>query len=97
MRFTWDPNKSTANRVNRGFDFEYAALIFGGRTVEWADDRHDYRELRFLAVGLAEGLMLTVCFTDRLDDKREVERRIISARRSNRRERKSYTDGGEDG
>ena len=30
MRFTWDPEKSDANLAARGFDFDFATLIFAG-------------------------------------------------------------------
>ncbi len=92
MRFSWDPKKSEANLTVRGFDFEFASLIFEGPTLERPDDRKDYGEARVLAIGLAQRLHLTVAYTDRHAPDREIERRIISARRSNRRERKAYSE-----
>jgi uncharacterized DUF497 family protein len=53
------------------------------------DDRADYGERRVIAVGLADGLHLTVVCTDR-GSTREMVRFIISARRSNRQERRTY-------
>jgi uncharacterized protein (DUF4415 family) len=82
VRFSWDPRKSEANLAARGFDFEFAGVIFEGPTLEKADDRKDYGERRVLAIGLAHGLHLTVAYTDRHAPDREIERRIISARRS---------------
>ncbi len=70
MRFSWDARKSEANLSARGFDFEFASLVFDGPTLERVDDRADYGERRVSA--------------------RETVRRIISARRSNRQERKNY-------
>jgi uncharacterized DUF497 family protein len=32
VRFDWDRRKSTANFRERGFDFEFASLIFEGPT-----------------------------------------------------------------
>jgi hypothetical protein len=90
MRFEWDPEKSEANLRERGFDFAFATLIFEGSTLEKQDRRRDYGEVRIVATGLADGIALTVAYTDRLDDEGERVRRIISARRSNRRERKAY-------
>ena len=90
MRFEWDPEKSEANLEERGFDFAFATLIFEGPTLEKQDRRRDYGERRFVATGLADEIALTVVYTDRLDDEGERVRRIISARRSNRRERKAY-------
>jgi uncharacterized DUF497 family protein len=91
--FSWDPKKSEANLLERGFDFEFASLIFDGPTLERPDDRKHYGEKRVVAIGLAQGFHLTVAYTDRLEADREVERRFISARRSNRRERKAYSEG----
>ena len=45
-----------------------------------------------LAIGLAQGIALTVVYTDRPHPDRDTERRIISARRSNRHERQAYSE-----
>ena len=89
MPYSWNAAKSAANYRQRGFDFEFATLVFDGPTLEKPDQRADYGELRVVAVGLADGLHLTVVYTDRVAED-GVVRRIISARRSNRRERKAY-------
>lgn len=60
--------------------------IFEGPTVERADDRFDYGEKRAYAIGVVNGLEITVIYTDR----REDERRIISAWRSEPHERRRY-------
>lgn len=54
--------------------------------------RQDYGELRVLAIGIAEGIVLTVVYTDRRGYEGEIMRRIISARVSNHRERKAYSE-----
>lgn len=92
MRFSWDPDKSSENFRNRGFDFAFATLIFDGLTTERVDSRREYGERRVVATGLADGRTLTVCYTDRVDPDGEVNRRIISARRSNRRERQEFQE-----
>lgn len=89
MRFAWDPRKSAENLRVRGFDFEFATLIFEGPTLEREDQRQDYGETRVVAIGLAEGISLTVVYTDRVEAG-AVVRRIISARLSDRRERQAY-------
>ena len=89
MRFSWDARKNEANLAQRGFDFAFASLVFDGPTLERVDQRADYGERRILAIGLADGLHLTVVYTDR-PGLREMIRRIIPARRSNRRERRAY-------
>ena len=91
MRFSWDARKSAANFAERGFDFAFATLVFDGPTLERVDDRADYGEQRIIAIGLADGLHLTVVYTDRVGA-RDTLRRIISARRSNRRERRAYDE-----
>ena len=90
MRFEWDEAKSDTNLVERGFDFAFASLIFDGPTVEVEDRRQDYGERRVVAIGVADGVHLTVVFTDRHGAREQVTRRIISARRSSRHERKIY-------
>lgn len=90
MEFSWDPAKSEENLQLRGFDFAFASLIFRGPTLEQEDRRQDYGEKRVIAVGLANGLELTVVYTDRIQPGNQVERRLISARRSNRHERKAF-------
>ena len=91
MRFSGDARKSAANFAERGFDFAFATLVFDGPTLERVDDRTDYGEPRIIAIGLADGLHLTVVYTDRVGA-RDTLRRIISARRSNRRERRAYDE-----
>jgi uncharacterized DUF497 family protein len=85
VRFVWDTAKDVRNRQERGFGFDFAALIFEGDTIEWPDARQDYGETRVRAIGSASGLVLHVVFTDRGD-----ERRIISARIANRKERNQW-------
>ena len=72
-----------------GASIEFASLIFDGPTKVVEDRRRDYGEKRVVAIGLADGMHLTVVYTDRFEGSRS-ERRIISARRSNRRERQTY-------
>jgi uncharacterized DUF497 family protein len=89
VRFAWDRKKSAQNLRYRGFDLEFATLVFEGPTLEREDNRRDYGERRIVAIGLAQGIALTVVFTDRTEAGALV-RRIISARLSNRRERQAY-------
>ncbi len=93
MRFTWDASKSERNLAERRFDFAFATLVFDGPTLERPDTRREYGEPRTVAVGVADGVLLTVVYTDRPDpvDGPPV-RRLISARLSNRRERHAYAE-----
>jgi uncharacterized DUF497 family protein len=90
MEFVWDEAKSERTFRERGFDFAFASLIFDGPTLVREDTREDYGEPRMLAIGLAQGIELTVCYTDRQSAAGSRIRRIISARRSQHRERKAF-------
>ena len=92
MTFEWDPAKSDQNLKERGFDFVFAVLVFAGPYVEFDDTRRDYGERRIAALGLADGIPLSVVFTDRLAPTGAVVRRLISARLSNRKERRRYAE-----
>jgi uncharacterized DUF497 family protein len=81
MDFEWDAAKSEKNRRDRGFGFEVAALIFEGPTVEWCDVREVWGEARIVAIGLVEGRVRAVIYTER-----GGVRRILSARRARKKE-----------
>ena len=86
MRFTWDPRKSRSNVRRHGIAFQDAARIYEGPTVERIDDRIDYGETRVYAIGLVNGIEITVIYTDRGND----ERRLIAAWRAEPHERRYY-------
>ena len=88
MNFEWDLAKSNLCQASRNFDFAYVISIFADRNlfVE-KDQRWDYGELRFLALGVLEEKVFVVIYT-----KRDSTIRIISARRANRREVKRYEE-----
>ena len=86
MRYSWDQEKNRRNLARHGIAFQDAQRIFEGPTVEKTDDRFDYGESRVYAVGLVDGLEITVVYADENDD----ERRIISAWRSEPHERRYY-------
>jgi uncharacterized protein len=86
MRFQWDENKSNACFRSRGFDFAYAASAFADpdRMVR-RDSRFSYGEDRYQLIGRIEGRAYVLIYTPRPDGIR-----IISARKANQREVKSY-------
>jgi uncharacterized DUF497 family protein len=90
--FERDHARSDLNLTERGFDFAFAALVFAGPYVEFDDTRRDYGERRMAALGLADGISLSVVFTDRLTPTGAVVRRLITARLSNRKERRCYAE-----
>jgi hypothetical protein len=59
-------------------------------TFELEDRRKEYGERRVVAIGIADSIHLTIVYTDRQGADGQILRRIISAHRSNRRERTSY-------
>lgn len=59
-------------------------------TLEQVDSRRGYGERRIIALGRAQGIPLTVVYSGRAEAGGEINRRIISARKSNRREREAY-------
>ena len=86
MRYTWDAEKNRRNLLIHGIAFADAIRIFEGPTLERVDDRFDYGEIRVYAIGLVNGLEITVIYVDQTND----ERRIISAWRSEPHERRNY-------
>ena len=86
MPFSWDENKNAGNVRRHGVAFEDAVRIFDGPTLEREDNRFDYGETRFYAIGLVNELEITVIYTDRDDD----DRHIISAWRSEPHERRAF-------
>jgi len=86
MQYAWDPAKNAANIRKHRISFERAVRIFDGPTVERIDDRYEYGETRINAVGIIESIEVFVAFTE----KSGGERRIISARKADRKEREEF-------
>ena len=86
MKYTWDDEKNRRNIRLHGVDFADAVQVFEGLTLEQVDDRFDYGDLRIYAIGIVNGLEITVIYSDDEGD----ERRIISAWRSEPHERRAY-------
>jgi uncharacterized DUF497 family protein len=91
LRFEWDPTKARNNRSKHQVSFDDAMLIFEDPYALFELDRSDPAgELRWQALGLAEGvILLLVVHTMREEGPDEVVR-IISARRATRKERNRY-------
>lgn len=85
MLFEWDDEKSERTRRERGFGFDDAALVFTGPVLEWCDVREAWGEVRIVAIGKVDGVVLAVIYTERGN-----VRRIISARPARRKERKAW-------
>ena len=90
MLFGWDAEKAKKNLAKHGVSFDEAATIFGDLlAVTIEDPAHSREEQRFLTTGLSKAQrLLIVTHSDT-----EVRMRIISARRTTRREMKQYESG----
>lgn len=89
--FEWDTRKAAVNRTKHGVSFEEAATVFGDpQALDGPDLIHSEKERRSLRLGRsAAGRVLIVAYTlRRRGDGESV--RIISARRSSRKERAAY-------
>ena len=88
--FEWDEEKSDRCRSERGFDFYFARKVFQSDAyAEWEDHRREYSEPRFVSIGEVCGETWAVVWTPRGN-----ARRIISARRASRQERKRLDGDG---
>jgi uncharacterized DUF497 family protein len=84
VKIGYDPDKRERTLAERGLDFDDAAEVFAGKTIEFVDDRRDYGEARWISMGMLRGRMVVLVWTARGD-----VRHIISMRKANEREQKS--------
>lgn len=86
VEFEWDNNKAAANWRAHGVTFEQAVNAFSDHfAIEWIDDRKNYGEERINLLGMWDGVILHVSYTER------GERiRIISARQAEKHEQDHY-------
>jgi uncharacterized DUF497 family protein len=87
MEISYDPVKRERTLAERGLDFEDAAKILDGRNVTNEDIRFDYPEMRLITFGLLDNRMVTLVWTPT-----ENGIRVISLRKANEREQRSYKD-----
>jgi uncharacterized protein len=88
LEFEWDEEKRQSNLNKHGVDLIEAGQIFAGYTVEFADNRYNYSEDRFIAIGQSKGQILTVVYTVR-----DEVIRLISARKATKNETRIYYQG----
>ena len=86
MKFEWDEHKRKINLSKHGFDFRDAKKVFDTPMVIAPDDREDYNEERWLGVGMLDGRVVAVIFTEA--DEETI--RIISLRKAVSHERAMY-------
>jgi len=85
MHYEWDENKRLANLARHGVDFNDAVDFQWDTAIETLDDRFDYGEERWVALGFISNILHIMVYTFRAQTIR-----IISLRKANRRERKYY-------
>ena len=81
MRILCDPRRRKKTLAERGLDFEDAAVVFQGVTVEILDERKEYGEVRIICFGLLKGRIVVIRYTPR-----GADRHIFSMRKANDRE-----------
>ena len=85
-QFEWDDNKAAENLRSHRVSFEQATYAFNDAfAVEWIADRKAYDEERCNLLGMHEGVVLHVTYTEG-----SARHRIISARRATRHEQDDY-------
>ncbi len=84
----FDPMKDDENRRKHGLPLAAADFLFDGPYIEEEDRRGNYGETRFIATGPVERLENRICVV--VYTWREGVRRVISFRKANEREVKTY-------
>lgn len=85
MIYEWDEKKNAINQKKRGLNFADAERVFDGSVLAVEDDRQSYGEQRFNCLGLLEGRVVHISYTERA----EVTH-IISMRKATKYEQKIY-------
>lgn len=88
MRYEWDARKSRENSKRHGVAFDIIEAFDWPQAIEVLDDRFDYGEERWLAIGPIGTKLYAVAFTERGDD----VIRVISLRPATKNERKAYAE-----
>ncbi|MBL1200394.1 MAG: BrnT family toxin [Nostoc sp. GBBB01] len=86
MKFEWDQQKNQANIAKHGLDFADAPRMFNLPLRISLDERQDYGEDRWIGLGILDGRVVVVVFTE--PDEKTI--RIISLRKALPYERKRY-------
>jgi len=86
MKFEWDQQKNQANIAKHGLDFADAPRVFNLPLRISLDERQDYGEDRWIGLGILDGRVVIVVFTE--PDEQAI--RIISLRKALPYERKRY-------
>jgi len=85
LKVIWDEEKRRANLAKHGLDFAAAEGLFDDYRLERLDTRQDYGEDRWIALGLIQGNIVVLVYTERDEDIR-----VISLRKATPEERTIY-------
>lgn len=87
MQFEWDERKNRLNIEKHGIARSESWRVFERPLLIRMDDRKDYGEPRWIALGNLDGTVVVLVFT-----KRGETIRAISIRKGNKHERQIYQD-----
>jgi uncharacterized protein len=87
VRVEFDPAKDKANQSKHGISLQAAASFDWDTALEREDDRFDYGEVRFVAIGLIDARLYVMVFTEGSGDETI---RIISLRPAEKHETRYY-------
>ena len=89
VKVEFDPVKDEINRAKHGVSLQAAASFDWDSALEREDDRFDYGEVRFVAIGLIEASLHVMIFTEGSDDDAV---RVVSLRPAEKYEARFYYD-----
>lgn len=81
----WDENKRKLNLQKHGIDFRDAEAILDGPMVTAEDRRAPYGEQRLVSLGILNGIVVSMTYTER-----RGQLRIISIRKALKHEARFY-------
>ncbi len=87
MKYEWDENKRVANRAEHGVDFIDADNFDWSSAIETIDDRFNYIEDRWIALGFIDNRLHVLIYAIRGENIR-----LISLRKANKREKDYYEE-----
>ena len=87
MKVEFDPAKDEINRTKHGVSLGAAINFDWDTAIEREDDRFDYGEVHFVAIGLIDARVYVMAFNEGSDDD---TLRIISLRPAEKHEMRHY-------
>ncbi len=87
MKIEFDPLKDGINQAKHGISLQAASDFEWETALEREDDRFDYGEVRFVAIGLIEARLYVMAFSEGSDDDTV---RVISLRPAEKHETRFY-------